>query len=506
MISWMKSDKAHYYGHRGELYIDTADLGGHDLLRLQGSDLTGFIFDLAHTKVNLLLHSADVDLIIDHAAAYARQNAKPLSSDPRACWEGNILWINPGWLDGRLFKIADGKWSIEAAPARLFAPLPPSMAMPIPTDGMAGTDLPKLIEKGIKGFGAFHAFFCTLLATMMMPMDSVHPIIIITGEGAKGKTTTMKLIMQLVDPEQGNECMIVSEDQRNILVTCIRRKTLGLDNTSRLPISDDLLSQMYAGGMYNERKMYTNNELSQTRIERMRVIINGVSPDFSKSDFFTKAIFLEQPEVKVKGKEGEDEFEGLNAVEADWLNLLPQALGSLLSVIAEGLPHYQAWEQRRRSEGRRPTASVRFVEFAVMGESFACAMGFPADEFTKQVKALDDTSKDTAVISDECTQLVIEWANGKRGSSFELAGEDDLFSGSSYPKADRYEISTTNLHAELRALAKSGGYNLYKMSWLNSPAAFGKHLRKSLQNINNTDWSIIQKARNGAGWDIVKKN
>lgn len=509
MISGLKQEKNAFYERRGELYVDTAVIGGgKDIVKLHSSAFNNFMLDLGHRSDNVLLRAADCELIAEHVAIYAQNVAKPLSSDPRACWHAGALWLNPGWKDGKLIRIGDGKWSIEAAPGRLFAPLPVSMQMPVPVATDAKL-FPGIISKGIVDFGEYHAFFCTMLATMMMPMDDVQPIIIITGEGAKGKTTTMKLATQLVDPDQGNECMIVSEDQRNILVTCQYRKTLGLDNASRLPISDDLLSQMYAGGTYNERKLYENNELSQMRIERMRVLINGVSPDFSKSDFFTKAIFLEQPSVThMVG--AEERFSSLSAVEAEWAATLPTALGALLSVLAEGIPHYQAWQARRKKEGRRADAIVRFVEFAVMGEAFARAMGYEADVFSKQVRALNARSKETAVQTDECTQLLLSWAEGARGNATGVSGStaDDLWSFQSGPaKADRYEITTGDLHAELKKLAYTEGYNHYKMTWLNSPVAFGRRLKTSMQTFNNSGWSMTMSARRGDAttWIIQKK-
>lgn len=508
MIAGMKQDTEAFYERRGDLYVDAALYGGKELVKLRSQGFTTFLLDLAHRNDNVLLKASDADLIADHVSSYADRVAKPLSSDPRACWVKNDLWLHPGWKDGKLIRIADGRWSVEAAPGRLFAPLPQSMAMPVPVPTPASA-FPSLIKQGIVDFGQYHAFFCTMMATMMMPMDDVHPIIIITGEGSKGKTTTMKLVTQLVDPDQGNECLIVSEDQRNILVTCLTRKTIGLDNASRLPISDDLLSQMYAGGTYKERQLFTNNEQSSIKIERMRVIINGVSPDFSKSDFFTKAIFLEQPRVTTKGADGEDRYISLSYVENRWRDMLPEAFGSLLTVIAEGLPHYQKWQARRIEEKRPADSMVRFVEFSVMGEAFSRAMGYKPDEFTAQVKALNATSKETAVQTDECAQLLIAWANGARGSSSGLADTDDLWSFQSgkFPKADAYEITSSDLYNELQLLAHSEGYNRYKLQWMNSPVAFGKRLRTSLPNINNSEWWMAPSGHKGSAttWAITKK-
>lgn len=501
MIGFLTGDRAVFYSRGDTVYIDTSILKGNNLLPLEGSEFRSFILKLAKVKDDILLRGADAELIVDHCLYHAKAVATPLSADPRSCMRNGVLWINPAWPDQRLIRIADGAWEIVLPKERIFAPLPSTMSMPVPVP-MAATEFPKLVAKGITSFGDYHCFYCTTLATMLMPADDVHPIIILSGEGAKGKTTTMKLSTQLVDPDEGNECMIVGEDQRDILVACLTRKTLGLDNASKLPIGDDLLSQMFAGGVSKERKLHTNNEQATIKIGRMRVFINGVSPDFSKSDFFTKAIFLEQPVVTKKNAAGKERFDSLSAVEGEWKALLPQVLGALLSVIAEGLPHYTGWLERRRTAGRRPDAAVRFVEFAVMGESFARAMGFPADTFTQQVEALSDVSKQTAVSSDECAQLLLLWAEGKRGADSNPFA--DSIEGA-IPKQDRYEITTGALHGQMQELAKSEGYNTYKMPWLNNPIVFGRHLRTTIQTLNNSSWLVFPKGRNGAGWIIERK-
>lgn len=514
MIEGFSTETKAFYVRRDILYFDTAVVGGKELIPLTSNEFVNFLLTFARHKSGVMLRSTDVDLIRDHITAYAKAIALPLSSDPRACWDATggkadrpVLWINPGWPDGRLILIADGTWSIEQAPRRIFAPLPLSMAMPIPVDTPA-EDFPALVKKGIVSFGDLHCFFCTVLATMMMPMDDVHPIIILTGEGAKGKTTTMKLMTQLVDPDQGNECMIVGEDQRNILVTCLYRKTIGLDNASRLPISDDLLSQMYAGGTVPERKLYTNNELSSIKVERMRVLINGVAPDFSKSDFFTKTIFLEQPQVTSRNAAGEERYQSLTAVENDWKKMLPKALGSLLNVIAGGLPYYQEWHAKRESEGRRADAPVRFVEFAVMGEAFARQMGFESDVFTEQIRSLDRNSKEIAVGSDECAQLLTAWLEGERarvGTPFGgFADEQDDIKV--FPKAERYYISPTELYTQIRQLAISRGYSIYSISWLRSLKAFSQAVMRSVKNLETVKWYAWQVSggEHKRDWEFVK--
>ena len=412
MISGLKSGKVTFYQRNGELYIDTMGCGGTELLALEQSPFMNFMLDLAYTTENLLLKAVDVEQIVNQVRTYAAREAIPLSSDPRSCMIDGILWINPGWESGELIKIEGGAWEVVASPGRIFAPLPASMAMAHPIH-VPATDLPGYLTKGIVSFGEFHCFFSTLAATMLMPSDDVHPVIILSGEGAKGKTTTMKLMTQLVDPDEGNECISVGEDPRDLLVTCLYRKMIGLDNASKLPISDDILSQMYTGGTRRERKLHTNNELSETKIGRMRIFINGVAPGFSKSDFFTKAIFLDQPAVTVKDENGVDRFTSLSAVERDWKAMLPLVLGALLGTIAAGLPHYQAWMARREAEDRRADASVRFVEFAVMGEAFSRAMGFPEDEFTKQIDVLDKRSKVVAKEGDEVASLMLSLLNGE---------------------------------------------------------------------------------------------
>ena len=305
MIAWMASEKAHYYKRGDQVYIDTKSLRGKHLMALEGSDFRSFMLRAAKTAANLLLRPADIELIVSHVQMHAKEAAKPLAADIRSAYMDGDLYINTGWEDGKLIKIDQkGVWEESKPVQRIFEPLPYKMRLAIPQMRDA-TLFPALVKQGIGDFGDMHCLLCVTCATMMLPATFVHPFLVFTGDQARGKSTTMKLLIQLIDPYESSELMTVGEDIRDIIALVRGRHSIALDNVSKLPFDEDLLSKMYSGGVFSARKMTTNAELSEVELPRLRVMMNGIGTAFTRSDLMSRCIFIEHPAMTKNGPDGQ---------------------------------------------------------------------------------------------------------------------------------------------------------------------------------------------------------
>lgn len=485
-IAFMSSEKTTYYMRGDRVYVDTRAFKGKKLLLLEGNEFRSFLLRHAKKTDNVLLRRADADLIIEHVYYHALENAKQLSTDARAMFAGKTLLVNPGWQDDRLIEIQeDGTWKERVQTDWLFEPMAPKMRMPVPEMREAKM-FPEYLKQGIADFGSNHCLLAVTCATMLLPADFVHPFIVFTGDQARGKSTTMKLILQLVDPYEKGELMSVGEDMRDIIALCAIRHSIALDNVSKLPFDEDLLSKMYSGGLFATRKMATNSELSEVETPRLRVLMNGIGNAFSRSDLISRCIFIEHPllmEAPAAGKQ--EQFASLSIVEERWRKMLPETLGSLLRAIGAGL---KLFHERGGLEGK--TAGARFVEYCVLGECISEAMGFPPGEFTKQINAATEHQKDNAIDADDCAQLVVAWLEGERAEdkSLDLVGANPLPFG----KSDEYMISPSDLHKGLRALAVHRGFSIYSIKWLASTKALTQAITRSAKNIEHDGWDVVK--------------
>lgn len=449
---------------------------------------------------NILLRPADVDLIIRHSIFHAQGIAKPLALDARAASISDDLYINTGWENGKLIKIAaDGTWNEEETTERIFEPLPSKMRMAVPLKREV-TLFSELLKKGIADFGDMHCLLAVSCATMLLPSNFVHPFVIFTGNQARGKSTTIKLLVQLIDPFENSELMTVGEDMRDIIALVRGRHSIALDNVSKLPFDEDVLSKMYSGGMFTARKMTTNTEVAEVELPRLRVMMNGIGTAFNQSDLMSRCIFIEHPVLTIT-VDGKEQFKYLAMIEKRWLDMRPELLGSLLSAVGSGLKLL-----RDRSGCDDKTSESRFVEYAVIGECIAEAMGFSPGLFTAQVRKAGEEMKSGAIDADDCAQLVLAWLNGETGET-QIPGWEDDNRAVEQTRYAKEGISCADLHAHMRALAEKRKYNISSLKCLASAKSLSTAVSRSKANIEHGGWKTEQN-RGGnkkSRWKFTKK-
>lgn len=477
------TSKAKFHSRGDRVYVDTRKMQGTKLLNIEGPEFRSFLMRLAKSKVNVLMRGSDAELIVEHALFHAQEVAKPLSSDARSMFKDEKLYINPGWENGNLITIDDeGSWTEEAQEEWMFEPMTPKMRMVVPQKREA-TMFPEYLKQGIADFKDHHCLLAVTCATMLLPSDFVHPFIVFTGDQARGKSTTMKLMLQLVDPYDKGELMSVGEDMRDIIALCRGRHSIALDNVSKLPFDEDLLSKMYSGGLFATRKMMTNSEVSEVETPRLRVLMNGIGNAFTRSDLMSRCIFIDHPVLTTIKPDGTEDFAPLSVVENRWKKMLPEALGSLLSALGSGMGIFK---KKGGLEGK--TSHSRFVEYCVIGECIAEAMGFESGLFTKQVDLASEQQKAGAIDADDCAQLVIAWLNGERATNTTDAFAEQLPLAAS----SEYILSPADFFGEIRGLAAHRGYSVYSLKWLASTKAFSAALTRSQKNIEHGGWAMLK--------------
>jgi energy-coupling factor transporter ATP-binding protein EcfA2 len=504
MVSYLCTDKIRYYSRGENCYIDTSAIKGTKLLNLESGEFSSFILRLAKKGDNIFLRTTDANLIVDHVRLYAHEHSIPLSPDNRAAFSNGSILLNTGW-DGNehiVIDTKDGTWGFSEVTERIFEPIPPEMRLvrPVPTKAL---EFPALLRRGIADFGANHCLISVSCATMLLPAVFPHPFLIFTGDQARGKSTTMKLLLQLIDPYANGELMSVGEDTRDLVALCRDRHCIALDNVTTLPFDEDLLSKMYSGGIFAARKMTTNSELSKAMMPRLRVMMNGIGTSFNRSDLLSRCIFIEHPVLTERGDRGQELFVPLGHVEERWRQVLPEALGALLGAVGEGWGLYL---RDGELDGKR--SECRYVEYAVIGECMSRAMGFEPGLFTAQVNAASHYSAEKGVEADDCAESIVAFLNGERGAQSQLEGFDGAENGIYRESDGSIVVSPTSLYNEVRGIAAKRGWSTYSLKWLVSGKAFHNAIVKSESNIRLSGWEMrqIQGGERKRHWKCWRNN
>ena len=165
--------------------------------------------------------------------------------------------------------------------------------------------------------------------------DQPQVVLSITGEQGSAKTTTVKLLQTLIDPN----AMIGRRPPKNeedLFIAAKNGFILSFDNLSQLTSwMSDALCNLATGGGIAKRKLYTDDEECIIHARRP-IILNGISDVASRPDLLERCICIHLSPIGNEHRRTEDE------IMAEFREAHPRLLGALLTIVSVGLrnlPH-----------------------------------------------------------------------------------------------------------------------------------------------------------------------
>jgi hypothetical protein len=205
-----------------------------------------------------------------------------------------------------------------------------------------------------------------------------YPILIVHGEQGSAKSTLVRVVRQLIDP-QAAALLAEPRSTRDLMVTAVNGWLLAYDNVSVLPnwLSDSLC-RLASGGGFAARALFSNDERNVIHAQRP-IILNGIDEFVNKGDLADRGVFLQLPPIAPGARREEAEFwEAFREAQ-------PRILGGLLDAVVGGL---------RELPLVRLAELPRMADFARFGEAIGRAMGWPAGTF---LSAYVENRRDAAI-------------------------------------------------------------------------------------------------------------
>lgn len=249
-----------------------------------------------------------------------------------------------------------------------------------------------------------------------------HPILIFNGEHGACKSTAMKMICQIIDPDS-KDIPSIPDKKDDLINTLYNSYFVPFDNVSVIKNDiSDILCKAVTGNSLRKRKLYTDNDEIVLNIKRP-IGINGISIDMSQSDLIDRSIIIDFKRLSSNKRKTDSEIFGL------FNELLPKILGEIFKIVQKTIK-------------LRASVSVanlpRMADFAHLGFCIAEAMNEgDGNRFIdvykyNNLKAVEDTLQNSALVTS-----VIDFMREKsewKGSATELLQELlNLFSVGSVP-------------------------------------------------------------------------
>lgn len=235
----------------------------------------------------------------------------------------DAAYIDTGRLDGKVIRIADGTWSIvRTAPVR-FLRTKLTGEMAIPADN-ANLDM---LWKFVNVAEDDRPVLLAVLVAALLQSDSPHPILALFAEQGSAKSTTTRMVVDLIDPSPV-PLRQAPRDADSWVTAAAGSWVVALDNMSGIPgwLSDSLCRAVTGDGSV-KRALYTDAGLSILSFRRC-VILNGIDVGAIRPDLAERLAVVDLKRIDFRSRKIESQ------IHREWAAARPQILGGLLDLAA----------------------------------------------------------------------------------------------------------------------------------------------------------------------------
>jgi hypothetical protein len=172
--------------------------------------------------------------------------------------------------------------------------------------------------------------------------DYPFPILIVNGEQGTAKSTTSKLLRELVDPSLP-PFRSSPRDERNLIIAASNSWICAFDNLSDVPNwLSDALCRISTGGGFAARTLYENDEETIFSAKRP-IILNGIGDIASRPDLLDRSLRTKLEVIPKNNRKPEREFwaefeEEKSAIFTALLEAVSIALSKIESTSLSELP------------------------------------------------------------------------------------------------------------------------------------------------------------------------
>lgn len=279
--------------------------------------------------------------LTSYLAAQCRK-AEPEEVNLRAGNHGEDIYLDMGDTEFKVIHIHRKGYEVLDTCPILFTRSHISRSLPeVQQNGLPLNELMRFIRIEEDALPVLIACMITSWMTKMP-----QPIIFLGGSARSGKTTSLRFILDSIDPSTEYPGTSLTKDVKELKAQASLRRNFVFDNASHVDADvSDLLARITTGGELISRAHYTNDEAHVTQLMRM-VVINGIMEGFTRGDLASRSVSFELQPIS------EDELTGLTSLQDEWRQCLPYIFTSLLDMTSHVLHELATPREQVRSTHR----------------------------------------------------------------------------------------------------------------------------------------------------------
>ena len=321
-----------------------------------------------------------------------------------------------------------------------------------------------------------------------------HPVIAFHGPKGSAKSTSLKVLKQIVDPGP-HELSSLPSKVEDITLQVASNHLVCYDNLDHISASQsDRLCQVVSGGSMTKRQFYRDEDTITTKFSGGIVAVNGINLVVTRPDLLDRTVTFELSRISPEHRRTEEDL--MEELE----QILPEMVGGIMDTLAKAMPVYKTL-----NVGNLP----RMADFYKWGCAIAEVIGIGAKRF-KELYARQLQKSVVAAIDNNPVALAIQslmyglpkW-DGYVGDLFqklgEIAGELGYENDPRWPRSSNRLFSRLNeIDVDLKeigitVLKGNKGNKGYRITITNQTA--------SIENTNSEEYCFEQGERSEHGND-----
>ena len=328
---------------------------------------------------------------------------------------------NESW---EVVEISPTGWKVLSDSPVKFRRAKGMLPLPKPEKGGSIEDLRPFVN--VPGEQDWRLLVAWLVAAMRP--SGPYPILVLHGEQGSAKSTTVRILRSLVDPNVA-PLRTAPQDERDLAITAINSWVLAYDNLSGVPLwLSDALCRVATGGGFATRTLYEDAE--ETIFDYMRpVTVNGIDEIVTRHDLLDRSLIITLPKIP------ENERQEAMIFWVRFEQVRPRILGALLDAVSVGLD---------RLPETRLSRLPRMADFAKWTSAAEPALPWESGGF---MKAYDDSRADAVAqaLQADCVAVAV----------MDFLEEKQLFEGTATELLDALESYVSEKTQKTRSWPKT---------------------------------------------------
>jgi ABC-type oligopeptide transport system ATPase subunit len=288
----------------GRSYMRAPIAEHHELFALNTRAARSYLSRLAYERETVAARSNIISdaLTAIHGAALYDPASLEVDVRLRVAGHDGMIAIDLADASWRCVAVTRDGWRIEPHGQRYFRRAPGMLPLPEPVHDANLVELRNFVRIEDGDYPLLLAYLVNAVR-----FRGPYPILLLTGEQGSAKTTTARILRQLIDPNKA-DVRAEPRENRDLAIAANNGHMVVLDNLSHLsPQMSDALSRLSTGAGFSTRTLYTDEE--ETIFDGQRpIILTSIVDVASRADLLDRCLSVRLQPIPESERRTEEEL------------------------------------------------------------------------------------------------------------------------------------------------------------------------------------------------------